>query len=157
MRRWCCSTPRTGLGRRWVQRGQWTLELATSSTIRDCEIFAKVWAYLTASIVEPVAFVNKKSSGVSRVVVFTVLGVQGVYDRYNLMFAIQVGRKERQYVCSLTSSFSVPQRGARGRGGEAAGGDGHCPQQVTPALSFKRTFAKISISQRRPLQGLSPH
>ena len=68
----------------------------------DSEIFAKVllklrfppvqvWAYLTASIVEPVAFVNKKSSGVSRVVVFTVLGVQGVYDRYNLMFAIQVG------------------------------------------------------------------
>ena len=50
-----------------------------------------MWAYLTASIVEPVAFVNKKSSGVSRVVVFTVLGVQGVYDRYNLMFAIQVG------------------------------------------------------------------
>ena len=50
----------------------------------------QVWAYLTASIVEPVAFVNKKSSGVSQVVVFTVLGVQGVYDRYNLMFAIQV-------------------------------------------------------------------
>ena len=65
---------------------------------------AQVWAYLTASIVEPVAFVNKKSSGVSRVVVFTVLGVQGVYDRYNLMFAIQVGswtstkKEERVFV-----------------------------------------------------------
>ena len=82
---------------------------ATSSTIRDCEIFAKVWAYLTASIVEPVAFVNKKSSGVSRVVVFTVLGVQGVYDRYNLMFAIQVGRKERQYVLVLQK---VPSEGS---------------------------------------------
>ena len=69
-----------------------------------------MWAYLTASIVEPVAFVNKKSSGVSRVVVFTVLGVQGVYDRYNLMFAIQVGSwtsakkgKNERIVC-----FSLP-------------------------------------------------
>ena len=68
-----------------------------------------MWAYLTASIVEPVAFVNKKSSGVSRVVVFTVLGVQGVYDRYNLMFAIQVGRKERQYVLVLQK---VPSEGS---------------------------------------------
>ena len=52
----------------------------------------EVWAYLTSSIVEPVAFVNKSmsSSGISRVVVFTVVGVQGMYDRYNLMFAVQV-------------------------------------------------------------------
>ena len=51
----------------------------------------EVWAYLTSSISEPMAFVNKSSSsGFSRVLVFTVCGVQGVYDRYNLMFAFQV-------------------------------------------------------------------
>ena len=53
----------------------------------------EVWAYLTSSISEPMAFVNKSSSsGFSRVLVFTVCGVQGVYDRYNLMFAFQVIR-----------------------------------------------------------------
>lgn len=51
----------------------------------------EVWAYLTASVMEPVAFVNKTaSSSFSRVVVFTVAGVQGVYDKYSLMFAVQV-------------------------------------------------------------------
>ena len=50
----------------------------------------EVWAYLTSSITDPVAFVNKRSGTVSRVVVFTVMGVQGAYDRFNLMFAIQV-------------------------------------------------------------------
>ena len=50
----------------------------------------EVWAYLTTSVVEPVAFVNKTiSNGISRVVVFTVVGVQGMYDKYNLMFAVQ--------------------------------------------------------------------
>ena len=49
-----------------------------------------MWAYLTSSISDPVAFVNKRSGTVSRVVVFTVMGVQGAYDRFNLMFAIQV-------------------------------------------------------------------
>ena len=51
----------------------------------------EVWAYLTSSVMEPVAFVNKNATNsISRVVVFTVAGVQGVYDRYNLMFAVQV-------------------------------------------------------------------
>ena len=51
----------------------------------------EVWAYLTASVMEPVAFVNKTASSTfSRVVVFTVAGVQGVYDKYSLMFAVQV-------------------------------------------------------------------
>ena len=51
----------------------------------------EVWAYLTSSVVEPMAFVNKTSTNsISRVVIFTVVGVQGVYDRYNLMFAFQV-------------------------------------------------------------------
>ena len=50
----------------------------------------EVWAYLTSSITDPVAFVNKRSGAVSRVVVFTVMNVQGAYDRLNLMFAIQV-------------------------------------------------------------------
>jgi len=50
----------------------------------------EVWAYLTASVMEPVAFVNKTASSTfSRVVVFTVAGVQGVYDKYSLMFAVQ--------------------------------------------------------------------
>jgi len=50
----------------------------------------EVWAYLTSSVMEPVAFVNKNATNsISRVVVFTVAGVQGVYDRYNLMFAVQ--------------------------------------------------------------------
>ena len=53
-----------------------------------------MWAYLTSSISDPVAFVNKRSGTVSRVVVFTVMGVQGAYDRFHLMFAIQVMIKE---------------------------------------------------------------
>jgi len=59
----------------------------------------EVWAYLTSSISEPMAFVNKSSSsGFSRVLVFTVCGVQGVYDRYNLMFAFQCYNAEPEDV-----------------------------------------------------------
>ena len=60
----------------------------------------EVWAYLTSSISDPVAFINKRSGTVSRVVVFTVTGVQGVYDRFNLMFAIQV-----QIILIVSSSY----------------------------------------------------
>ena len=86
-----------------------------------------MWAYLTSSISDPVAFVNKRSGTVSRVVVFTVMGVQGAYDRFNLMFAIQVminGECDHIHVmCNVVISISVPQCRARGCGGEIAGDD----------------------------------
>ena len=66
----------------------------------------EVWAYLTSSVMEPVAFVNKNASNsISRVVVFTVAGVQGVYDQYNLMFAVQVRYDTGFYLQNLSSVF----------------------------------------------------
>ena len=77
------------------------------------QVRQEVWAYLTSSITDPVAFVNKRSGAVSRVVVFTVMGVQGVYDRVNLMFAIQVLNADDIKSMRLSHIYIlVPQRGA---------------------------------------------
>ena len=62
--------------------------LDTSEGVRqELEVF------LTGSISDPMAFVNRERStleSLSRVLVFTVQGFQGAYDKYNLMFAFQV-------------------------------------------------------------------
>ena len=65
--------------------------LDTSEGVRqELEVF------LTASICDPMAFVNRERSNLqslSRVLVFTVQGFQGAYDKYNLMFAFQVSAR----------------------------------------------------------------
>ena len=60
------------------------------------------------------AFVNRERSNLqslSRVLVFTVQGFQGAYDKYNLMFAFQVLSVPGRLSCRVfTVGVSVPQR-----------------------------------------------
>ena len=69
--------------------------LDTSEGVRqELEVF------LTGSICDPMAFVNRERSNLeslSRVLVFTVQGFQGAYDKYNLMFAFQVMIKVKTF------------------------------------------------------------
>ena len=78
--------------------------LDTSEGVRqELEVF------LTGSISDPMAFVNRERStleSLSRVLVFTVQGFQGACDKYNLMFAFQVGLDRRNQ--SVQSPCSVP-------------------------------------------------
>ena len=83
--------------------------LDTSEGVRqELEVF------LTASICDPMAFVNRERSNLqslSRVLVFTVQGFQGAYDKYNLMFAFQVPSVPGRLSCRVfTVGVSVPQR-----------------------------------------------
>ena len=83
--------------------------LDTSEGVRqELEVF------LTASICDPMAFVNRERSNLqslSRVLVFTVQGFQGAYDKYNLMFAFQVQSVPGRLSCRVfTVGVSVPQR-----------------------------------------------
>ena len=79
--------------------------LDTSEGVRqELEVF------LTGSISDPMAFVNRERStleSLSRVLVFTVQGFQGAYDKYNLMFAFQVIRVES--ISGDSVSVAVPQ------------------------------------------------
>ena len=79
--------------------------LDTSEGVRqELEVF------LTGSICDPMAFVNRDRStleSLSRVLVFTVQGFQGAYDKYNLMFAFQVRSEES--ISGHSVSVAVPQ------------------------------------------------
>ena len=79
--------------------------LDTSEGVRqELEVF------LTGSISDPMAFVNRERStleSLSRVLVFTVQGFQGAYDKYNLMFAFQVIIVES--ISGDSVSVAVPQ------------------------------------------------
>jgi len=89
----------------------------------------EVWAYLTSSITDPVAFVNKRSGTVSRVVVFTVMGVQGAYDRFNLMFAIQCHSAEPEDVVEKLLEMTENIR-----------------SQTPSAISFPSSFSPASFA-----------
>ena len=52
-----------------------------------------MWAYFTNSIRDPIAFVNNKAGGFSRILIFTVLGV-GHFNRNPVMLAFQVDKYE---------------------------------------------------------------
>lgn len=83
--------------------------LDTSEGVRqELEVF------ITGSICDPMAFVNRERSNIeslSRVLVFTVVGFQGAYDKYNLMFAFQVSVSVRKisfhYDCFSALALSL--------------------------------------------------
>ena len=106
----------------------------------------EVWAYLTSSVVEPMAFVNKTStSSISRVVIFTVVGVQGVYDRYNLIFAFQVSSSLEYYWYGILLYYLltlVPQYRTRGCCRE----NPSCYRPVKKQSTFCSQFSKYVFS-----------
>ena len=130
--------------------------LDTSEGVRqELEVF------LTASICEPMAFVNRERSNLqslSRVLVFTVQGFQGAYDKYNLMFAFQVrpqSERGRQVGCLTLLLFQCLNAEPEDVVERLLDVTDNLRSRAPSAVSFPSSFSNNNFATVQPRSGAS--